>query len=80
VLIIDYKTNRPPPAEPAAVADVYLYQLAAYALALEQMFPRHTVRAALLWTDGPRLMEIPIDLLNSFKSGIWDLDPARLDA
>ena len=34
VLIVDYKTNRPPPKRPQDVAPAYLYQLAAYALAL----------------------------------------------
>jgi ATP-dependent helicase/nuclease subunit A len=58
VLIIDYKTNRPPPATADAVAPVYVEQLAAYRAALTQVFPRHRIRTLLLWTDGPVLMEV----------------------
>jgi len=59
LLILDYKTNRPPPATPEDVAPAYIAQLAAYRVALKSLFPGRVLRAALLWTDGPRLMEIP---------------------
>ncbi|MGB8841570.1 MAG: PD-(D/E)XK nuclease family protein, partial [Aliidongia sp.] len=58
VMIIDYKTNRPPPATVAEVAPVYLDQLAAYRAALERIYPGKRVRTVLLWTDGARLMEV----------------------
>ncbi len=58
VLVVDYKTNRRPPADPAEIPDVYVRQMAAYRLALACVYPRHRVRCALVWTDGPRLMEI----------------------
>ncbi len=65
LLILDYKTNRPPPSTEADVARAYINQLAAYRLALRRMFPQKPVRAALLWTDGPRLMEISSTLLDT---------------
>ncbi|HML27747.1 MAG TPA: PD-(D/E)XK nuclease family protein, partial [Hyphomicrobium sp.] len=80
VLIVDYKTNRPPPAEVHQVADAYLYQLAAYHLSLAEIYPGKTIRAALLWTDGPRLMEIPSDVLDGYTARLWDLDLGSLDA
>ena len=80
VLIVDYKTNRPPPRVPQEVAPAYLYQLAAYALALNEIYPGRSVRAALLWTDGPRLMEIPANLIHDYVKRLWDLDPTSLDA
>jgi ATP-dependent helicase/nuclease subunit A len=58
VLIVDYKTLRPPPRSEAEVPDVYLRQLAAYRAAIASIYPRHRIRCALLWTDGPRLMPI----------------------
>jgi len=58
VLIVDYKTNRPPPTEAAAVSPAYVEQLAAYRAALERIYPGRRVRTLLLWTDGPRLMEL----------------------
>lgn len=64
VLVIDYKTNRPPPTTVGAVPPLYLKQMAAYRMLLRQVYPSRTVRCALLWTDGPRLMPLPDDLLN----------------
>jgi ATP-dependent helicase/nuclease subunit A len=58
VLIVDYKTMRPVPAGEDEVAPLYLRQLAAYREALTRIFPGHAIRCALLWTHGPRLMEI----------------------
>lgn len=80
VLIVDYKTNRPPPAEVHQVAAAYLYQLAAYRLSLAEIYPGKTIRTALLWTDGPRLMEIPSDVLDGYAARLWDLDLGSLDA
>ena len=80
VLIIDYKTNRPPPRETAGIAPAYLYQLSAYRLAVKQVFGRVEVRAAILWTDGPRMMEIPSALLDAHQQQLWHLHSVRLDA
>lgn len=63
VLVVDYKTNRPPPMEPSQVAPVYLRQMAVYRALLRDIFPNTPVRCALLWTDGPHLMALPDDLL-----------------
>jgi ATP-dependent helicase/nuclease subunit A len=73
VLIVDYKTNRPPPAEAAGVARAYLFQIAAYRLALSALHPNLRVRAAILWTDGPSLMEIPAELLDRHEAELWSL-------
>ncbi|MGH6867161.1 MAG: double-strand break repair helicase AddA [Methyloceanibacter sp.] len=70
LLILDYKTNRPPPQSPEDVAQNYVDQLAAYRLALGRLFPGRAVRAALMWTDGPRLMEIPSTSLDEAERGI----------
>ena len=80
VFVLDYKTCRPPPVRLENVAPAYLFQLAAYALALDEIYPGKRVRAALLWTDGPRLMEIPLQILQDHIRRLWDLDPASLDA
>ncbi|HVM78692.1 MAG TPA: double-strand break repair helicase AddA [Stellaceae bacterium] len=58
VLIVDYKTLRPAPASESEVPAIYLDQLAAYVAAVEAIYPGRRVRAALLWTDGPRLMQV----------------------
>jgi ATP-dependent helicase/nuclease subunit A len=65
VLIADYKTNRPPPASPQDADPLYVRQLAAYRAALARLYPGRRVRCVLVWTDGPRVMEIPDRLLDS---------------
>lgn len=74
VMIVDYKTNRPPPQSLDKVADAYIYQLASYRLALAQIFGGKPIRAAILWTDGPRIMEIPREMLDSYAERLWTLD------
>jgi ATP-dependent helicase/nuclease subunit A len=71
VLIVDYKTNRPPPRRPEEVAEAYLLQLAAYRLAVARIFAGQPVVAAILWTDGPRIMEIPGPLLDGAERRLW---------
>ena len=66
VTVVDYKTNRPPPATPEAVAPVYLRQMAAYRLLLADAYPGFTVNCCLLWTDEPRLMALPGGLLDQY--------------
>ncbi len=65
VLVLDYKTNRPPPANPAQVAPLYLRQMAAYRAVLRQAFPGRAVDCALVWTYGASLMPLPHALLDS---------------
>ncbi len=64
VLVLDFKTNRPPPLHVEDVAPVYLNQMAAYRALLQANWPDKHVRCALLWTDGPRLMELPEPILD----------------
>jgi ATP-dependent helicase/nuclease subunit A len=60
ISIVDYKTNRPPPASEADVPDPYRRQLRAYADTLAEIYPGRAIHTFLLWTDGARLMEIKI--------------------
>ncbi|HOO80928.1 MAG TPA: double-strand break repair helicase AddA [Alphaproteobacteria bacterium] len=60
ISIIDYKTNRPPPENPAQIPEIYRSQMHTYAAVLKKIYPGRTIHAALLWTDGPILM--PLDL------------------
>ncbi len=58
VLVVDFKTNRRPPGADEKIPEIYLRQMAAYRLALACIYPGHTIRCALVWTDGPSLTEI----------------------
>jgi ATP-dependent helicase/nuclease subunit A len=63
VLVVDFKTNRPAPRTPAATPQPYLRQMAAYRAALGKIYPGRSIRCALLWTEEPRLMALPEELL-----------------
>jgi ATP-dependent helicase/nuclease subunit A len=64
VLIADYKTNRDPPTNVAAAPQAYVGQLALYRAVLSKIYPERPIRAALLWTERPDLMELPADMLD----------------
>lgn len=60
ILIVDFKTNRPSPTDLNAIPDSYRNQLRAYHDTLQLIYPERRIRTALLWTDQPVLMEIPL--------------------
>jgi len=67
-LIADYKTNRPAPhrlEDAKAAHPGYIRQIALYRAVLTRLYPGRRVRAALLWTDTPDLMEIPASDLDT---------------
>jgi len=56
ILIVDYKTNRPPPNDEKHVQQIYIDQMNAYEAAIRQIYPNHTIKKALIWTNDARLM------------------------
>jgi ATP-dependent helicase/nuclease subunit A len=64
VLIADYKTNRRPPRRLEDVPPAYVTQLAIYRAVLGSIYPDRPIRAILLWTEVPDLMEIPAPSLD----------------
>ncbi|WP_284876557.1 double-strand break repair helicase AddA [Brevundimonas sp. MEB006b] len=69
VLVVDYKTNRPAPDAVEAVDPAYVLQAAVYVAVLKRLYPDRPVEAALVWTDGPKLMPIPETLLAAALAG-----------
>jgi ATP-dependent helicase/nuclease subunit A len=65
VLAIDYKTDSIVPAQPENVPAAYVTQLALYRGVLRQIYPAKRVRAALLFSGGPRLIEIPLSVMDA---------------
>jgi ATP-dependent helicase/nuclease subunit A len=63
VLVADFKTNRPSPARIEDADPAYLRQMAIYAAVLAEVFPGRSIEAALIWTDGPKLMPVPENLM-----------------
>jgi ATP-dependent helicase/nuclease subunit A len=65
ILLADYKTDRPAPRERSAIPDAYVVQLALYRAVLGRLFPGRAVRAALVWIEGPALVELPATQLEA---------------
>ena len=70
VLIADYKANRLPPCTLAEAPTDYVTQLALYRAVLAALYPDHEIRAALVWTAGPNLMEVPAAALDEALSRV----------
>jgi len=64
VLIADYKTNRDPPKTVDAAPPAYVGQLALYRVVLGKIYRHRPIRAALVWTETPDLMELPAAMLD----------------
>ncbi len=60
VLIADFKSGQNRPARFAA----YVRQLALYRAVLRRLYPDKTVRAAVVWTEAPDLMELSTEALD----------------
>ena len=65
VLIADFKTNRPAPQRIEDVPPGYVRQLALYRAVLAKLYPDKTLRAALVWTEVPDLMELSAEALDA---------------
>jgi ATP-dependent helicase/nuclease subunit A len=57
ISVIDFKTGRVPPGD-ADIPTAHRAQMQAYAEALRVIFPGRAVRASLLYTAGPKLIEV----------------------
>jgi ATP-dependent helicase/nuclease subunit A len=64
VLIADYKTDQSAPRTADEVPKPYLRQLALYRAVLGKVYVNRPIRAALVWTAVPELMELPAKILD----------------
>lgn len=60
ILIIDYKSNRPAAQTLDDIPAQYIQQMRAYHTAMQEAYPQHKIRCALLWTQTCVLMEVPL--------------------
>ena len=70
ILVLDYKTNRPPPKDKSGIPKVYVKQLAAYRAVLQNRYPDKKVTCAILWTDIPLMMEVDDNVLDEIVTKI----------
>jgi ATP-dependent helicase/nuclease subunit A len=64
VLVVDYKTDSLVPEHLDDVPPAYIAQLALYRAVLMRIYPGKNVRAGLIFTAGPLLLEIPAPTLD----------------
>lgn len=74
VLVADFKTARRPPASIDQVPQSTIRQMAAYAAALEVIFPGKVVEAAVLYTQTPQLIAIPAEIIAAHKPGLGPVE------
>ncbi len=69
VLLADFKTARPVPERIEDVPASYVRQMAIYRLAMRYLWPDKAIRCVLLFTAGPKWLEIPARMLDAAASG-----------
>lgn len=69
VLLVDFKTGLKAPLTADEVPTAHRRQMAAYAAALNVIFPDRRIDAALLYTSGPRLILLDPGALAALKPG-----------
>ena len=65
VLIADYKSDGVVPARLDEVPQPYIAQLSLYRALLTRLYPKKAVLAALVFTSGPRLIEVPASAMDA---------------
>ncbi len=67
VTVVDFKTTRRPPRTLGDVPQATVRQMAAYTAALEVIYPGRTIRALVLYTQTPQIIELPPAALKAQK-------------
>ncbi|MEM6938674.1 MAG: double-strand break repair helicase AddA [Pseudomonadota bacterium] len=77
VRVIDYKTNRRVPQKAEECPEGILRQMGAYAAILREIYPRHEIETAILWTSNASLMPLPGPLTAAALARSAYLDAAQ---
>ncbi|WP_338504478.1 double-strand break repair helicase AddA [Sphingomonas kaistensis] len=65
VRVVDFKTGRQVPRSESTIPQSHRRQMQAYGRALQVIFPRHRIELALLYTDAPLLLTVPLEDLDA---------------
>ncbi|MDJ0977387.1 MAG: double-strand break repair helicase AddA [Erythrobacter sp.] len=79
VMVVDFKTTSRPPDTAETVPTATMRQMAAYVAALEAIYPGRPVRAAVLYTQTPQLIELPQGLLAVHKDQLGEAQESYRD-
>ena len=69
IYVVDFKTGRRVPGSAVEAPVAYLRQMAAYVAALEKIFPGRPIKAGLLYSHGPEMLELSPGLIEQHKPG-----------
>ena len=70
ITVVDFKTTRRPPVSADTIPLTTLRQMAAYVAALEAIYPGREVRAGVLYTHAPALLDLAPERLAPHTSGL----------
>lgn len=70
VYLVDYKTNAHPPQKIEDVPQIYLRQMALYHALVAPLYPGKTVKAALLFSTVPNIIELDEATLTAALDGL----------
>ena len=70
IRLVDFKTARRPPGDIGDMPTSTLRQMAAYTAALETTYPGREIKAAVLYTQVPRLIEVPAEWIDRYKPAL----------
>ena len=68
IIVADYKTGAPTPAD--ATPENYLRQMALYRTVLAPLWPDKNLRMLLIWTEGPAIVELSAAQLDAALAGL----------
>ncbi len=73
VQVVDFKTTMRHMRDVGDVAPAILRQMSAYVAALEAIYPGRRIKAGVLYTHTPKLIELPLEVLAMHKGALGDV-------
>jgi len=69
ILAVDFKSNLIVPKRVEEIPKALLAQQGAYAAALQDLYPEHTIETAIIWTKTAQMMTLPHgSVMNALKT------------
>ena len=69
ILAVDFKSNLIVPKRVEEIPKALLAQQGAYATALQDLYPEHTIETAIIWTKTAQMMTLPHgSVMNALKT------------
>lgn len=65
ITIVDFKTDRQIPRNQTEIAEAYITQLALYRALIGKIYPQHSIKALLIYTFGPQIIDLTADHMDS---------------